>query len=289
MNAYFGTAGNPGSFYAAGFKSSVDMPAWLREQGLNAYEYQCVKGVYIKEETARKLGEAARANGIKLSIHAPYYISLATEDPDIRAKTRGHVLKSVRAADWMGAKTVVLHPGGGKLDRSGSLRRAMALLAEMLEEVNQAGLGHIRLAPETMGKANQLGNLEEILELCALGPGIVPAVDFGHLHAAGAGALNSEEDFAAVLDRVESALGLEMLKRLHVHFSPVEFTRAGEKCHRTTLDEGFGPDFAPLARLIAARGLSPTIICESRGRQAEDAIIYRDLYLGELAKNNSGG
>lgn len=286
MKANFGTAGNPDSFYAAGFKSSLDMPAWLRAQGLSAYEYQCVRGVHIKEETARKLGEAARANGIKLSIHAPYYINLATEDTEIRTKTRGHLLKSIRAADWMGAETVVIHPGGGKLDRSGALRRARSLLAEILAEAGQAGLGHIRVAPETMGKANQLGNLEEILELCTLGPGVVPTVDFGHLHAAGAGALNLESDFAAVLDRVERSLGQKALQSLHAHFSPIEFTQAGEKRHRTTLDDGFGPDFAPLARLIAGRGLAPTIICESRGRQAEDAIIYRDLYLGELSQSN---
>jgi len=282
MQAYFGTAGNPESFYNAGFKSSLDMPAWLRDKGLTAYEYQCVRGVHIKEETARKLGRAARESKIKLSIHAPYYISLASGDVEIRKKTRNHFLKSLYAAHWMEATTVVFHPGGGKDDRAGALRRSMDYLAEILAEAEQAGLGHIWVAPETMGKINQLGSLDEVLEMCTLGPKVVPAVDFGHLHAAGAGALKDEEDYAAVLDAVERALGQEALSNLHIHFSPVEYTGAGEKRHRTTLDEGYGPDFAPLARLIARRGLSPTVICESNGRQAEDAIIYRDLYLAEL-------
>lgn len=282
MQAYFGTAGNPESFYNEGFKSSMDMPAWLRGKGLNAYEYQCVRGVHIKEETARKLGRAARENGIKLSVHAPYYISLANEDIEIRKKTRNHFLKSLYAAHWMGATTVVFHPGGGKGDRAGALRRSMDFLEEVLAEAEQAGLGHILVAPETMGKINQLGSLDEVLEMCTMGSKVVPAVDFGHLHAAGVGALKDEENYAAVLDAVERALGREILNSLHIHFSPVEYTRAGEKRHRTTLDEGYGPDFAPLARLIAQRGLSPTVICESDGRQAEDAIIYRDFYLAEL-------
>ena len=87
---------------------------------------------------------------------------------------------------------------------------------------------------------------------------------------------------------MERALGQAALSNLHIHFSPVEYTGAGEKRHRTTLDEGYGPDFAPLARLIARRGLSPTVICESNGRQAEDAIIYRDLYLAELSRIKLG-
>jgi len=283
MQAYFGTAGNPESFYSAGFKSSLDMPAWLQDKGLNAYEYQCVRGVHIKEETARKLGSAARDSGIKLSVHAPYYISLASQDAEIRKKTRNHFFKSLYAAHWMGATTVVFHPGGGKDDRAGALRRSMGFLAEILAEADQAGLGHILVAPETMGKVSQLGNLDEVLEMCTLGDRVVPAVDFGHLHAAGVGALKAEEDYAAVLDAVERALGKVALKNLHIHFSPVEYTGAGEKRHLTTLAEGSGPDFAPLARLIARRGLSPTVICESDGRQAEDAIIYRDLYLAELS------
>lgn len=165
MKAYFGTAGNPESYYNAGFKSSLDMPAWLRDKGLSAYEYQCVKGVHIKEETARKLGRAARESGIKLSIHAPYYISLTSGDVEIRKKTRNHFLKSLYAAHWMGATTVVFHPGGGKDDRAGALSRSMDYLAEILAEAEQAGLGHIWVAPETMGKVNQLGNLNEVLEM----------------------------------------------------------------------------------------------------------------------------
>ncbi|MGB9803823.1 TIM barrel protein [Desulfofundulus sp.] len=288
MDVRFGPAGNPPSFHAQGYKSSLDMPAWLRAQGLNAYEYQCVRGVHIKETTARKLGELARANGIFLSIHAPYYITLGTADPVLREKTRMHLLKSMQAAWWMGASPVVFHPGtGGGRDRAGTMARARELLLEVLAAAEEMGLAGICLAPETAGKPAQLGNLEEVLEFCSLDSRVVPAVDFAHIHAAGQGALKTAEDFAAVLDVIESRLGREAVQKLHIHFSPIEFNRAGEKRHRTTLDTGYGPDFSLLAELIVERNLTPTIICESWDRQVEDALVFKALY--ERMKKKAGG
>jgi len=276
----FGPAGNSDSFYDAGFKSSLDMPKWLAGLGLNAYEYQCVRGVHIKEATAVQLGEAAREYNVDLSIHAPYYISLGSVDQGIRDKTRKHFMDSLWAAKWMGAKKVVLHPGGKVgTDRSAALNRAKEHLAELLDIAQTEGLGDIAVAPETMGKPAQLGNLDEILELCTVvGGKVVPAIDFGHLHAAGKGALTEVASFSEVLDRIEVALGAGALTSLHIHFSQIEFTRAGERRHRTTLDEGYGPDFTYLARLIYDRNLAPTIICEAAGLQAEDALVYRQIY-----------
>ncbi|MEG6616557.1 TIM barrel protein [Peptococcaceae bacterium 1198_IL3148] len=279
MPIRFGAAGNPDSFYQQGNKSSLAMPAWLAAQGLTAYEYQCSRGVRIKEEFAEKLGELARANNIALSIHAPYYINLSSEDPDIIEKTKGHILKSMRAAKWMGATTVVMHPGGGPgKDRMASYQRAKVALANVLKEAVAEGLSNIKIAAETMGKINQMGSLDEILDLCTVADNVVPCVDFGHLHAVNQGSLIDKKKFAEVLDKIEAALGSDVLKHLHVHFSPIEFTKAGEKKHHTTLETEFGPNFAPLAELLVERKLEPTIICESNGRQAEDALIYQGIY-----------
>lgn len=279
MPVKFGPAGNSDSFYEQGYKSSLDMPLWLAQMGLKAYEYQCSRGVRIKEEFARKLGENARAHGVALSIHAPYYINICSHDPEIQARTKNHILKSMRAADWMGATIVVMHPGGGAgNDRTASFKRGMNYLKEICKEIEAEGLSHIKLAPETMGKANQIGSLDEILELCTVADFVVPCVDFGHLHAVTGGGLTDKRAFEKVLNQVKSALGDKVLKNLHIHFSPIEFTNAGEKKHRTTLEREFGPDFAPLAELIKEYQLKPTVICESQGRQAEDALVYKQIY-----------
>ncbi len=280
MSVKFGSAGAPESFYAQGFKSSLDMPAWLADMGLTAYEYQCSRGVKIKEKMARELGERARRHGVALSIHAPYYINLSTEEPEKKVKTKGYILDSLRVACWMGATTVVFHPGGGPgTDRRGTFDRAKTLFKEILRDAAEEGLDDILLAPETMGKLNQIGSLDEILELCTMAEQVVPCVDFGHLNAVTQGNLKSKEDFARVLDKIAVTLGKEALTGLHIHFSPIEFTKAGEKKH-WTLKESYlyGPDFTPLAELIWERSLEPVIICESAGTQAEDALIFKQIY-----------
>jgi deoxyribonuclease-4 len=284
MYALFGSAGNPDAFYASGYKASVDMPGWLAGQKLKAYEYQCSRGVTIREETARAIGKKAEEHDVRLSIHAPYYISLATEDETIAGNTRKHMLKSLQVAQWMGADRIVFHIGGpGKQDRTVAMERATRLFSLILEEAERTGLNGIYLAPETMGKQNQLGNLDEVIELCKLSKWLMPAVDFGHLHAASTGQYTTKEEFAAVFDKIAEALGEEIARTVHVHFSRIEFTKAGEKRHWTFADP-YGPPHEPFLELIAEKGYTPRVICESAGTQAQDAKIMQDFYQGLVNK-----
>ena len=280
MSAAFGPAGNSDSFSAV-HKSSLDAPAWIAGLGLDCYEYQCGKGVHVGEETCRRLGENARAAGIRLSLHAPYFINLANPDRAALERTVGYVLAACRAADWMGAGRVVVHSGAlMKRARREALDTALASLGEVVAACDAAGFGHIALCPETMGKINQLGDLDEVLALCAVDERLIPCIDFGHLYARSLGAEDGAEAFARMLDRVEAALGPDRASRFHSHFSRIEFTpKGGEKCHRTFADHGgYGPDWPPLAAEVARRGWSPTFICESAGTQAEDALEMKRVY-----------
>ena len=132
-----------------------------------------------------------------------------------------------------------------------------------------------------MGKLNQLGDLDEVLELCTLDERLIPCVDFGHLYARSLGVLTGKEACVQMLDRMAQILGEERASKFHSHFSHIEFTpNGGEKCHRTFAeDDGFGPDWLPLAEEIARRDWSPTFICESAGTQAEDAKTMKEVYL----------
>ena len=278
MSAIFGPAGNAESFP---YKSSADAPRWLAELGLDCYEYQCGKGVNVREETARNIGAAAVAAGIRLSLHAPYFINLANPDPESLQKTIGYITAACQAADWMGAGRVVIHSGAlMKRTRREALDIALRSLKAVIAACDDAGFGHIALCPETMGKINQLGDLEEVLELCTLDERLIPCIDFGHLYARSLGADDGAEAFGRMLDRVESVLGQSRASVFHSHFSHIQFTPGGgEKCHRTfDDDDGYGPDWAPLARAIARRGWSPTFICESAGTQAKDALTMKRIY-----------
>lgn len=277
MEPRFGPAGNSDSFYAGGLKESAQVPGWLRDMGLNAYEYQCSRGVRVGEATSQKIGREAVLAGVALSIHAPYYINMATDEEHIRLNSKRHITKTLQVARWMGAGKIIIHPGGTRLGRAKSMSNALRFLEEILIETDS--YTDIQLAPETMGKQNQLGSdMEEIITFCKLSPRIVPAVDFGHVNAVTGGSLCTKNDYLAVLYRMGEALGEQVLRQLHIHFSPIEFTKAGEKRHWTFLDKDIGPPFPPLAEAIIDLKLTPTIICESAGRQAEDALIMKQIY-----------
>lgn len=278
MSARFGSTGSSEA-YAAVYKSSLQAPAWLAAMGLDCWEYQCGKGVNIGEETARKLGEQARTAGITLSLHAPYFINLANEATV--DKTTGYVLAACQAAEWMGATRVVLHTGGlMKRTRAQAMEVARRVLPQVVARCDEAGFGHLTLCPETMGKINQLGDLDEVLELCTLDERLLPCVDFGHLYARSLGAEDGLEAMVRMLDRIEAVLGTARASVFHSHFSKIEFTpNGGEKRHRTFEEsDGFGPDPEPLMQEIARRGWSPTVICESAGTQDRDALCLKQLY-----------
>ncbi len=278
MGAIFGPAGNAENFP---YKSSADAPKWLKEIGLDCYEYQCGKGVRVGEAAARKVGLAAVEHGISLSLHAPYFINLANPDPEALQKTIGYITGACLVADWMGARRVVIHSGAlMKRTRREAQDIALRSLREVIAACDSAGFGHIALCPETMGKINQLGDLDEVLELCAVDERLLPCVDFGHLYARSLGADDGAEAMERMLSRMEETLGAERASRFHSHFSHIEFTpNGGEKCHRTFADDGgYGPDWTPLAQAVARRGWSPTFICESAGTQAGDALEMKRIY-----------
>lgn len=279
MKANFGVAGNSDSFYAAGHKASEEMPKWLFEFGLDAYEYQCGNGVRCGEVTAKKIAAAAKENGIIMSVHSPYYINLATPDEEKRAGSINYIMQSAQLAAYLGGDRVVVHSGAlGKLTREEALEFARKTLMLARQEMISAGFENIRLCIETMGKINQLGNLDEVMELCLVDDSFLPCIDFGHLNARTLGGLKTKEDFAVIFDTIENKLGKERLKAFHSHFSKIEYTKGGEKKHLTFEDDIFGPEFDFVAEILAERDLGPTIICESCGTQAEDAFAMKKMY-----------
>lgn len=279
MEIKFGPAGNAQSFAEAGFKATVDAPRWLHEIGLNAYEYQCGRGVNIGEETARKIAAQAALHDIAMSLHAPYYINLSNRDEERVQKNIGYVLASCQAATWLGADRIVVHTGGvGKQSRTKAFENTKENVRDILNAVEQAGYT-TTICLETMGKQSVIGSAEEIFELVALDDRLLPCIDFGHLNARTCGKCSTEEEFAQVLDLMENTIGTERARVFHSHFSHIEYGPKGEVRHLTFADEQYGPDFAPLAKLIAQRGWTPRFICESAGTQAEDAKQMMDMYL----------
>ena len=274
--ATFGPGGNSASFYAEGHKSTAEAPAWVKAKGLDAYEYEAGNGLTAGEASLRRIGEEAKKQGILMSLHTPYFISLSGVEPEKRLKSVDYVKKSLWAAELLGADTIVIHSGSAsKITRQEAMSLARDTLEKIIEEVGDTP---VHLGLETMGKINQLGTLEEVIELCKTDRHYYPVVDFGHLNARNIGGYYTDADsYRRTFDAVAEGLGDEIARTMHCHFSKIMYTSAGEKKHLTFADEEFGPAFEPLAEAIIKEGLVPRIICESDGTMAEDALYMKRL------------
>ena len=276
--AIFGPGGNSESFYAAGYKSTAQAPEFLSKLGLGAYEFEAGNGLRAGEAALRKIGEEAKRHGIEMSLHTPYFISLSGVEEEKRLKSITYIRDSLAAAELLGADTIVIHSGSAaKITRETAMSLAKDTLCKTLEAVGDTP---IHLGLETMGKINQLGTLEEVIELCRLDPHLYPVVDFGHMNARECGGLfATADDYRRIFHKIAEALGDEKARYMHCHFSKIEYTSAGEKKHLTFADEMYGPVFEPLAEALVRDDLCPRIICESDGTMSEDALYMQNAYL----------
>lgn len=273
----FGPGGNSLSWGKRKFPD--DLAEYLGDFGLNGYEIECGRGVRISEGALVRLPEIARENGINVTLHAPYFISLSSTEEEKRLNSVNYILESAKAAKTVGARKIVVHSGScSKMTRAEALYLAKDTLKKAQAALDENGLSDIIICPETMGKINQLGTLDEVLELCGVDERFLPTIDFGHLNARTLGGIRGRDDYAKILDDIENALGYERLSKMHVHFSKIEYTNGGEKKHLTFADKTFGPDFEPLFEEIKRRALEPSVICESDGTQAEDAAEMKRFY-----------
>ena len=277
MKAKFGPGGNSDAFRLSGYSSTLDAPKWLNKIGLDAYEYEAGNGLSASASALAEIGRRAFENNIKMSYHTPYFISLSGVVEATRLKSIDYIRQSIEAARLLGAGTIVVHCGScAKISRDEAMRLAADTLVRTAASVETYG---IKIGIETMGKVNQLGTLDEVLELCRIDSCFVPVVDFGHLNAREMGGVfKSSDDYLRVFDKIATRMDSYIAETLHCHFSKIEYTNSGEKKHLTFEDMVFGPDYEPFVEAIVKGNLAPTVICESMGTQSQDALTMKSLY-----------
>ena len=278
MSAKFGPGGNSVRFIDSGFSSTVNAPEYVRGLDLDAYEYEAGNGISSSSSTLRRIGEEAKKNEIKITFHAPYFISLSGIVEEKRLNSIKYIKESLDAAYLLGSDIIVVHTGScAKTTRDEAMRLAADTLVRTLSAVDTHG---IKIGLETMGKINQLGTLDEVIELCRIDSSLVPVVDFGHLNARNLGGVfNSADDYLAVYDKIDRKLGFDVANNLHCHFSKIEWTNSGEKRHMTFEDQCFGPDYLPFVEALSKGKFNSTVICESAGTQDIDAFSLKKCYM----------
>ena len=281
----FGPSGNSIGFANAGFKTSEQSADWVKNMGLNAFEYSFGRGVNLSDEKALSIGFAFKNAGVDISVHAPYYINLANPDDEMAEKSFNYLLDSAKKVLLMGGDRVIFHPAiQGKLDRKTAVDLCQKRLNILTEKIYQNGLESVNFCPETMGKLAQIGTIEEITDFCKIDSVYLPCVDFGHINARECGSLNNTIDYTKRLEYMIEHLGYQKMQNFHIHFSHIEYTAKGEVKHLTFEDQKYGPFFSHLATSLINLKLEPTIICESAGTQDIDALSMKNEYFLQLNK-----
>lgn len=258
-----------------------DVPKLLRIEELDAFEYSAVRWgpvPQINRDKAEAFRDAARKNDILVSMHGSYFINFLGDDAIVEASKR-RLVASATAAEWMGAYVVVFHVGFyGELGTTQTMHKCVQTIREVQATLTSQGIEKVKLGPEVMGKHTAFGSLDEILSICQQVEGTQLVIDWAHLHARSGGRLRTVEDFRNVVAKAENALGIERVREMHCHFSKIEYTyKSGERRHHILSEPGFGPEFEPLAEVIAEFKLNPTIICETLVQDI-DAMKMRKVF-----------
>jgi deoxyribonuclease-4 len=225
----FGTVGSPQTARESGTVAAV---YHIRELGLQHLEIAWVQSVRVTDETCAQIKAAGEKAQITLSIHAPYFINLNSQTAELMEKSDARLLAAARKGYLAGARDIIFHPGSYHGQPAEQVyERAKQKMIEITGILREEGV-QVNLRPETMGKGAMFGNLDEVVQLSKEVPGVLPCIDWAHLHArTGDGSFNSYAEFADALERVRAALGEDGMKKLHFHISGIAYTAKGEKEH----------------------------------------------------------
>jgi deoxyribonuclease-4 len=273
----FGTGGIP---HRTPKRSSQAGIKQIRELGLDCMELAFVRRVAMGEKTASEVRRTAEEYGVRLSVHAPYYVNLNSLEADKVRGSRQRILHAARVGWLCGAQSIVFHPAFYH-DAPPEIvyERVRGHLVELVEELRAEGNG-TTLRPETTGRISQFGTLDEVVMLSKEVEGVAPCVDFAHLHAR-SGADNSYEEFVAFLELIETELGQAGLGDMHIHVSGIDYGRGGEKQH-LNLEEA-DLRYVELLQVLRDFDVGGLLICESPSLE-EDALLLQRTYRA-LAKH----
>lgn len=266
-----GTSGIPPNFWKTSFSkgkdSRLNMPFWIKDIGLNAYEVLYTYGARMRPENALILKENVKKANIWLTVHAAYYVVLTSQIETGIANSQKELLKAVKLANVMEAHNVILHPGYYNENPERSLNLFINNLKPVIKEMKDLSITNLTISPEIGGKKSQLGSLDDIISICESVELTSPCIDFAHLHARESGSLTNEKRYRETFDEIEKRLGNDSLKKLHCHFYPVDFTDKGEKVHKAYNEREYYPQPEIFLDLIKEYKMKPTIVSESHDSQ----------------------
>lgn len=266
---FFGTAGIPLSTEDRDSSAGIRR---VKELGLGCMELEFVRGVRMSLEKAKEVKRTAEQEGIILSAHAPYYVNLNSQEPEKISASIKRIYDTARIAHACGGYSICFHAGYYMKKESDEvysmIRSGVKKVMGMLEQ-------DIWIRPETTGKATQWGDMSEVLQLSKEVKGVMPCIDFSHLHARSAGKYNTLAEFREVLEQVKDSLGREGLENMHIHISGIAYGEKGERNHLRLEDSDM--NYKDLLKALKEYDCKGIVICESPNIE-EDALLLKKTY-----------
>ena len=295
----FGVAGFPPDFFESELgKKRENIFRWLKSLNLDWIELQCTRGVKMKPDQARLYRELANQHGIGISIHGPYFISLASGDMDVVRRSRERILQCIALAVELHCERIIFHPGffpgNSEDDRTDAVKRIIQELNWLRGDVPDG----IEIFPETAGKCSQIGSVDEILEICEHVEFAKPCIDLAHVHAFERGSLWSSNDIVNVIEKIKSRFGAEYINKIHIHMYPVAYDSHGEKVHKAFNDmdmseaqvsffdnvirDRYYPRAEDFVDAIRQLKIYPVVVCEAHNTQNVGAALMKKIYFSKM-------
>ncbi len=274
ISILFGTVGIPISTPKKP-GGSIGAIQTLRDLGLGTLELGWVQSVRVTEDKCNEIKQTAINCIIQLSVHAPYYINLNAND-DEWPKSRQRLMDAANYGNLAGATDIIFHPGS-YFERPSEevLKIAIPRLSDCVTELRY-NKNTVVLRPETMGKSAMLGSFEDTLAMSKEIDGVLPCLDFAHLHARpGDGSVNSTDEWKKMIELYAKTLGEDSLSKLHIHISGIEYTPKGEKNHLPIRESDL--NIHQLLGTLKKAGCAGRILCESPILE-EDALFMQGLW-----------
>lgn len=296
----FGTSGFPPSFLDKFKNKRETIFTWLKSLDLDWIELQNTYGVKMPQEQAILYSELAKQCNIGISIHAPYYITLASADNDVVERSIERIRQCVALCEKLKCSRIIFHPGyfpgSSEEDRKAAVKRIILALKNLRNDIPS----NINLYPETAGKKSQIGSIEEIIQICNEIAYAIPCIDWAHLHAFQGGSLINKSKINDVIDYLLTNCGKEKIEKLHSHMYPVEIDAHGEKRHvtfddrppniqlslfGTILSDSYFPRAEDYIDALIEKGISPVTICEAHNTQDTGALLMKNLYFQRMHRD----
>lgn len=250
-----GTAGTPA-------KSTLKGLEVVKENNLSAMEVEFVYGVRMKNETAKEIAKENEKYNLTLSVHAPYYVNLASLEEKKKKASVKRILNACERAHFLNAKNVVFHPAFYQSYSKEECFQIVKKEIEKMQNLIKKNKWNVKLAPETTGKHSAFGSLEEIMELkketnCSM------CVDFAHLKAR----RNGNIDYENIVEKLKD------LNYIHCHYSGIEYTEKGEQNHKLTDKK----EAKKLLKAMIKHNVDATIISESPNPLGDAKMLNKIL------------